>query len=96
MTIDDTSTPTPAPAESDPADEAPLTDDEFREALLDELSGIRVALVSALIIQTLPPHARDRVQVTESGELFIPPPPAPPGSAEPFPKKRTIVAGPKG
>jgi hypothetical protein len=93
MTTDNT----PTPAESDPADEAPLTDEEFREALLDELSGIRVALVSALVMQTLPPHARDRVQVTESGELFVPPPPAPqvPGEV-PFPKKRTIVASPMG
>jgi len=88
---------TPTPAESDPADDAPLTDEEFREALLDELSGIRVALVSALVMQTLPPHARDRVQVTEDGALFIPPPPAPAGQGDaPFQKKRTIVANPVG
>jgi hypothetical protein len=88
---------TPTPADSDTVDDAPLTEDEFREALLDELSGIRVALVSALVMQTLPPHARDRVQVTEGGELFVPPPPAPPGQGDaPFPKKRTIVASPMG
>jgi len=78
------------PAEVALANEAPLTDEEFREAVLDELSGIRVALVSALIMQTLPPHARDRVRVTEDGALFVPPPPAAADEA-PFAKKRTIV-----
>lgn len=51
----------------------PLTDREILEGILDELSGIRTALVSHLFMMTLPPAVRDTVKVDEDGNITIPP-----------------------
>lgn len=51
----------------------PLTDREILEGILDELSGIRAALVSHLVMQTLPPMVRDTVKIDEDGNITIPP-----------------------
>ena len=57
---------------------APLTQDELFEAILDELAGIRVALVNAIRMQTIPPAIRDHVVVDEDGIISVPTPTHPP------------------
>lgn len=57
---------------------APLTQDELFEAILDELAGIRVALVNAIRMQTIPPAIRDHVIVDEDGIISVPTPTHPP------------------
>jgi len=64
------------PADIDPV--APLTQDELFEAILDELAGIRVALVNAIRMQTIPPAIRDHVIVDEDGIISVPTPTHPP------------------
>jgi len=53
-------------------DEAPLTDREILEGLLDELAGIRLVLVNHLRMMTIPPSVRDHVVVDEDGVVSIP------------------------
>lgn len=53
---------------------APLTQDELFEAILDELAGIRVALVNLIRMQTIPPAIRDHVIVDEDGVISVPAP----------------------
>ena len=57
---------------------APLTQDELFEAILDELAGIRVALVNLIRMQTIPPAIRDHVIVDEDGVISVPAPTHPP------------------
>ena len=64
------------PTDIDPV--APLTQDELFEAILDELAGIRVALVNAIRMQTIPPAIRDHVIVDEDGIISVPTPTHPP------------------
>jgi len=64
------------PADIDPV--APLTQDELFEAILDELAGIRVALVNLIRMQTIPPAIRDHVIVDEDGIISVPTPTHPP------------------
>ena len=64
------------PADIDPV--SPLTQDELFEAILDELAGIRVALVNAIRMQTIPPAIRDHVIVDEDGIISVPTPTHPP------------------
>lgn len=54
-------------------DDAPLTDREILEGILDELGGIRLALVNAIRMQTIPQSIRDHVIVDEDGIISIPP-----------------------
>jgi len=54
-------------------DDAPLTDREIMEGLLDELAGIRLVLVNHLRMMTIPPSIRDHVVVDEDGIISIPP-----------------------
>lgn len=56
----------------------PLTQDELFEAILDELAGIRVALVNLIRMQTIPPAIRDHVIVDEDGVISVPVPTHPP------------------
>ena len=56
----------------------PLTQDELFEAILDELAGIRVALVNLIRMQTIPPAIRDHVIVDEDGVISVPAPTHPP------------------
>jgi hypothetical protein len=53
-------------------DDAPLTDREIMESLLDELAGIRLVLVNHLRMMTIPPSVRDHVVVDEDGVVSIP------------------------
>ena len=53
-------------------DDAPLTDREILEGLLDELAGIRLVLVNHLRMMTIPPSVRDHVVVDEDGVVSIP------------------------
>ena len=70
-------TPTSTPAADIPSTAPPalqlteeLTDRELLLALVDELSGIRTALVSALqLICSVPPF-KGTIGVTEDGELY--------------------------
>ena len=64
------------PTDIDPV--APLTQDELFEAILDELAGIRVALVNLIRMQTIPPAIRDHVIVDEDGVISVPAPTHPP------------------
>ena len=64
------------PADIDPV--SPLTQDELIEAILDELAGIRLALVNAIRMQTIPPAIRDHVIVDEDGIISVPTPTHPP------------------
>jgi len=64
------------PTNPDPV--APLTQDELFEAILDELSGIRLALVNLIRMQTIPPAIRDHVIVDEDGVISVPAPTHPP------------------
>jgi hypothetical protein len=61
-----------------PDDGSPLTDREILEGILDELGGIRLALVNALRMQTIPPAIRDHVIVDEDGVISVPAPTHPP------------------
>jgi hypothetical protein len=61
-----------------PEDGGPLTDRELLEGILDELGGIRIALVNVLRMQTIPPMVRDHVIVDEDGVITIPAPTHPP------------------
>ena len=54
-------------------DDLSLTDREILEGILDELGGIRLALVNAIRMQTIPPSIRDHVLVDEDGIISIPP-----------------------
>ena len=54
-------------------DDAPLTDRELVEGILDELAGIRLVLVNHLRMMTIPPSIRDHVVVDEDGIISIPP-----------------------
>jgi hypothetical protein len=56
----------------------PLTQDELFEGILDELAGIRLALVNAIRMQTIPPAIRDHVIVDEDGVISVPAPTHPP------------------
>ncbi len=49
----------------------PLTDRELLEGMLDELAGIRLVLVNALRMQTIPPAIRDHVIVDEDGIISM-------------------------
>lgn len=57
---------------------APLTQDELFEGILDELGGIRIALVNLLRMQTIPEAIRPHVVVDEDGIISIPAPTHPP------------------
>jgi hypothetical protein len=61
-----------------PDDGSPLTDREILEGILDELGGIRLALVNAIRMQTIPPAIRDHVVVDEDGIISVPTPTHPP------------------
>ena len=63
----------PTPTDTDTDDLPPLTDREILEGILDELGGIRLVLVNALRMQTIPPAIRDHVIVDEDGIIAIPP-----------------------
>ena len=65
-----------APAET--SDDAPLTDREILEGILDELAGIRLALDNLLRMQTIPESIRPHVVVDEDGIVSIPAPTHPP------------------
>lgn len=54
-------------------DDAPLTDREIAEGILDELASIRLVLVNHLRMMTIPPGIRDHVIVDEDGIISIPP-----------------------
>ena len=56
----------------------PLTQDELFEGILDELAGIRLALVNLIRMQTIPPAIRDHVIVDEDGVISVPAPTHPP------------------
>lgn len=56
----------------------PLTQDELFEGILDELSGIRLALVNLIRMQTIPEAIRPHVVVDEDGIVSIPAPTHPP------------------
>lgn len=56
----------------------PLTQDELFEGILDELAGIRLALVNLIRMQTIPPAIRDHVIVDEDGVISVPTPTHPP------------------
>lgn len=64
------------PTDTDPV--APLTQDELFEGILDELSGIRVALVNLIRMQTIPESIRAHAVVDEDGIVSIPAPTHPP------------------
>lgn len=64
------------PPDIDPV--SPLTQDELFESILDELAGIRVALVNLIRMQTIPPAIRDHVIVDEDGVISVPAPTHPP------------------
>jgi hypothetical protein len=54
------------------SDDAPLSDREILEGLLDELAGIRLVLVNHLRMMTISPSIRDHVVVDEDGVVSIP------------------------
>lgn len=56
----------------------PLTQDELFEGILDELAGIRLALVNLIRMQTIPEAIRPHVVVDEDGIVSIPAPTHPP------------------
>lgn len=56
----------------------PLTQDELFEGILDELAGIRLALVNMIRMQTIPEAIRPHVVVDEDGIVSIPAPTHPP------------------
>lgn len=56
----------------------PLTQDELFEGILDELAGIRLALVNLIRMQTIPESIRAHVVVDEDGIVSIPAPTHPP------------------
>lgn len=56
----------------------PLTQDELFEGILDELGGIRLALVNLIRMQTIPESIRPHVVVDEEGIVSIPAPTHPP------------------
>lgn len=58
----------------DTDDLPPLTDREILEGILDELGGIRLALVNMTRMQTIPPGIRDHVIVDEDGVIAVPAP----------------------
>ena len=62
----------------DTDDLPPLTDREILEGILDELGGIRLALVNAIRMQTIPLAIRDHVIVDEDGIISVPTPTHPP------------------
>lgn len=61
-----------------PDDGGPLTDREILEGILDELAGIRLALVNLIRMQTIPESIRPHVVVDEDGIVSIPSPTHPP------------------
>lgn len=64
--------------DTDTDDLPPLTDREIFEGILDELAGIRLALVNMLRMQTIPESIRVHVVVDEDGIVSIPAPTHPP------------------
>ncbi len=56
----------------------PLTQDELFEGILDELAGIRLALVNLIRMQTIPESIRAHVVVDEDGIVSVPAPTHPP------------------
>ena len=56
----------------------PLTDREILEGILDEMAGIRLALVNMIRMQTIPESIRPHVVVDEDGIVSIPAPTHPP------------------
>lgn len=64
--------------DTDNEDLPPLTDREIMEGILDELAGIRLALVNMIRMQTIPESIRPHVVVDEDGIVSIPAPTHPP------------------
>jgi len=64
--------------DTDNEDLPPLTDREILEGILDEMAGIRLALVNMIRMQTIPESIRVHVVVDEDGIVSIPAPTHPP------------------
>jgi hypothetical protein len=61
---------TPTPGAIDPNESQPMDPQEMALAALDELSGIRTALVSALQLVCSVPPFRGVIGISEDGEIY--------------------------
>lgn len=61
---------TSTPGATDPVESQPMDPQELLLAALDELSGIRAALVSALQLVCSVPPFKGAIGVSEDGEIY--------------------------